>query len=212
MVTQAADLALRDNPAVEVVAMELGRLTPGMLEDAEADILLSAAHRYHLPADVRAIARVGAVGLHPSLLPAYRGAWPLWWALRNGEQEVGMTLFVLDDGIDTGPILGQAAEQVRAGDTFEALYERVAPKAIPLVTGLVNEVLATGKLPRGKPQDESAATSFFAPNRRQRLVGRAIRVANDYIPSRRTPGKASQVGGLAPIAPVADDERPGGSV
>jgi methionyl-tRNA formyltransferase len=201
MVTQAADLALRNNPAVEVVGMELGRVTPGMLQAARADILLSAAHRYFLPPDVRALARLGAIGLHPSLLPAYRGSWPLWWALRNREREVGMTLFVLDDGIDTGPILGQAAERVRAGDTFEGLYERVAPLAFPLITQLVEGIVATGELPPGLPQDESAATSFSAPTRRQRIVARATRVATDHLPIKRS-GAAVR---------SADHEPPGGS-
>lgn len=66
-----------------------------------------------------------AYGMHGSLLPAYRGGAPLVWAMIHGEREAGITLFQLDDGIDTGAIVGQRAVPITLNDTIATLYARV---------------------------------------------------------------------------------------
>ena len=174
MVSQAAHLALWGNPEAEIVGLQLGATSVDEVRAAKPDLLLSAAHRYYLPMEVLSLASLGSVGLHPSLLPAYRGSWPLWWALHHGERNVGMSLFVLDEGIDTGDILAQAVERVRAGDTFEGLYERVAPLAIPMVGWLIDQVVRTGRLPDGTPQNEAGASDYGVPSLLQRGVHRLL--------------------------------------
>ena len=88
-----------------------------------------------------------------------------------------MSLFKLEAGIDTGNVLGQRRVDVRPGDTFESLYRRVAPLAIPLVGELITAVIADGTLPTGKAQDESSAFVVAKPSLAQRAVGRLAQVA-----------------------------------
>ena len=74
-----------------------------------------------------------AYGLHASLLPNYSGGAPLVWALINGEKETGITLFQMDDGVDTGPIVSQRREQIFSDDTIATLYARIEDRGIELI-------------------------------------------------------------------------------
>jgi len=85
-----------------------------------------------------------AYGLHASLLPAYSGGAPLVWAMINGENTTGITLFQLDDGVDTGPILGQATTQISAVDTIATLYARIEELGVALLLEHLPK-LATGQ-------------------------------------------------------------------
>ncbi len=87
---------------------------------------------YHIiPRAIRRIAPV--LGIHYSLLPDYAGGAPLVWALINGETEVGATLFLLDGGVDTGPILGQARVSVGPRETIATLYPRVGEASLTMM-------------------------------------------------------------------------------
>jgi methionyl-tRNA formyltransferase len=87
---------------------------------------------YHLvPGAIREIAP--ALGLHASLLPDYAGGAPLVWAMINGERKTGITLFRLDDGVDTGPIVAQAEEPIHDDDTIATLYARIEQRGIELL-------------------------------------------------------------------------------
>jgi len=107
---------------------------------------------YHMvPKSWRTIAP--AYGLHASLLPDYSGGAPLVWAMINGETKTGITLFQMDDGVDSGPIVAQAEEPIYQDDTIGSLYGRVEQRGL----GLLREYLPL--LAQGKavlhPQDES---------------------------------------------------------
>ena len=166
-ITHASLEALARDPRVDLVGLDLERLDPERLRTATPDILLSAAHRHLIRESELGIARFGTVGLHPALLPRYRGSHPLWWALHNGESEAGLTLYVLDTGIDTGPILGQVCVPIEPGDTFGSLYARTVTHVAPLLDELVTQVQMLGRLPDGRIQDESQATIFRAPTERE---------------------------------------------
>ena len=117
---------------VDLIGISLERVDAADASHGQSpDILVSAAHRWILPAEVLAIPRIGAVGLHPSLLPAYRGSWPLWWALVNGEREVGVTAFMPDreDRCRSDPAAEDAWPRARGESFTTALYERLAPLA-----------------------------------------------------------------------------------
>ncbi len=75
----------------------------------------------------------GTYNLHPSLLPAYRGPQPLYWAIRNGEPETGMSLQRIDAGIDTGPVFAQHRIPIGSSDTFADVYHRLTPLVAPLL-------------------------------------------------------------------------------
>lgn len=88
---------------------------------------------YHMiPARWREIAP--AYGLHASLLPDYSGGAPLVWAMIQGETETGITLFRMDGGVDSGPIVGQAATPITADDTIATLYARIEGLGVQLLT------------------------------------------------------------------------------
>lgn len=94
--------------------------------------LFVVAGWYHLiPRQIRDIAP--AIGLHASLLPDYSGGAPLVWAIINGEKRTGITLFRMDDGIDSGDIIGQEAESICEDDTIASLYARIEDAGLRLL-------------------------------------------------------------------------------
>lgn len=175
--TVAALEALARNPAADLVGIDFGRMDPARLRAAAPDILLSAAHQHLIRESELHVARLGSVGLHPSLLPRYRGSHPLWWALRNGEREAGLTLYLLDDGIDTGGVIAQAAVPIEPGDTFGSLYRRVTPEVAPMLDALVATAAAEDRLPGATAQDNAIATVYGVPTYRELHGTLAERVA-----------------------------------
>ncbi len=99
-----------------------------------------------------------AYGLHASLLPDYSGGAPLVWAIINGENRTGITFFQMDDGVDSGPIVGQAEESILDSDTIETLYARIEERGLELLQGELPK-LAT-RTARLQVQDESKRRIF----------------------------------------------------
>lgn len=102
------------------------------LKSYEADLHIIVAFRM-LPEVVWNMPPKGTFNLHASLLPAYRGAAPINWAIMNGETETGVTTFFLEHEIDTGNIIFQEKETISADDTVGTLYERLMQKGADLV-------------------------------------------------------------------------------
>lgn len=170
--TVAVEATMRRDPYVGEL-----RVVTDRLEDLDADVLVVAGHRHLIRPEVYGRARLGAVGLHPALLPRYRGSYPLWWALWNREREAGITLYRLGPGIDDGPVIAQARVPVHAGDTFAELYERVCREIPELLVSLLEYAVDEGRLPDGVPQDEAAANVVRTPPRWKRAVLRARQAA-----------------------------------
>jgi methionyl-tRNA formyltransferase len=112
---------------------------------------------YHLlPRSLREIAP--AIGLHASLLPDYSGGAPLVWAMINGETETGITLFQLADGVDSGPVYGQAREEIRPDDTIATLYARIEKQGLQLLRTQLPRIARQEAVPW--LQDESKRRVF----------------------------------------------------
>jgi methionyl-tRNA formyltransferase len=94
-----------------------------------------------------------AYGLHVSLLPDYSGGAPLVWAMINDEKKTGITFFQFDDGVDSGPVLGQVETEIHDDDTIATLYTRIEELRLALITEHM-PVLAVGTAVL-TPQDES---------------------------------------------------------
>jgi methionyl-tRNA formyltransferase len=90
------------------------------------DLFALASYGRILPAALLAIPRLGALNVHPSLLPRYRGATPIQSALANGDAETGVSVMLMDAGMDTGPIVLQERVEVAPGETFGELHDRLA--------------------------------------------------------------------------------------
>ncbi len=122
------------------------------LRSYQADLQIIVAFRM-LPEAVWNMPRLGTFNLHASLLPQYRGAAPINWAIINGEVETGITTFFLKQEIDTGNIIFQEHEPILADDNVGKLYDRLKHKSADLVLHTLRAIQA-GKYPQ-IPQDLS---------------------------------------------------------
>ncbi|NBO69817.1 methionyl-tRNA formyltransferase [bacterium] len=111
------------------------------LASLKPDIIVVIAFRI-LPREVYSIARLGSFNIHGSLLPKYRGAAPIQWAIINGEQQTGLTSFLLNDAVDTGSIVEQIEISIdpdmTSGELFTALMNPAAELAIQTCNALLN--------------------------------------------------------------------------
>jgi len=82
----------------------------------------------------------GSINVHASLLPKYRGAAPINWAIINGETETGICIITLAEKMDTGDILGQVTTKIKTGETAGQLHDRLAKLAAPLLLETVNKI------------------------------------------------------------------------
>ena len=101
-------------------------LNPEYLKSLGADFFLVAAFAKILKKDVIEIPARGTIGIHPSLLPKYRGPSPIQSAILNDEKETGATLFLIDEKVDHGPILATSNLRLATSDTYEILLEKLA--------------------------------------------------------------------------------------
>lgn len=122
------------------------------LKSYQADLQIVVAFRM-LPEVVWMMPRFGTFNLHGSLLPQYRGAAPINWAIINGETETGVTTFFLKQEIDTGSIIFQEKEPISLTDNVGDVYNRLMHKGAKLVLKTVQAIEA-GNYPQ-EPQDES---------------------------------------------------------
>ena len=106
------------------------------LQSINADLFIVVAFRM-LPEKVWNMPRLGTFNLHASLLPHYRGAAPIHWAVINGEKETGLTTFFLKHQIDTGDIILQEKEVIQADDTTGTLYSRLMEKGGAMILNTV---------------------------------------------------------------------------
>jgi methionyl-tRNA formyltransferase len=119
--------------------------------------------------------RRGVVGMHPTLLPAGRGRAAIPWAILRGLQETGVTMFQLDRGVDTGPIIAQERLPIASGETATTLYERVAKTHRSLIRRTWADFEADRILP--VPQDEGLATVWPGRTPEDGLISPEMTVA-----------------------------------
>jgi len=151
--------------AVKIAARELGLpvLQPEKLRDPafvaamealRPDLGIVIAFRM-LPEAIWAMPRLGTFNLHASLLPQYRGAAPINWALIDGRQETGVTTFLLNREIDKGAILGQRREAIAPDDTVGTLYDRLMELGKGLVLETVEQLAEGRVVPVEQPQEDA---------------------------------------------------------
>ncbi len=119
------------------------------------DVIIVVAFRI-LPKEVFTIPRLGAFNLHASLLPKYRGAAPINWAIINGETETGVTTFFLQEKVDTGSVLLQARLPIKPEDNAGTIHDRLAEVGAEIVLHTVRLIEQGKTVPR--KQDDSLAS------------------------------------------------------
>jgi len=126
------------------------------LKSFQPDLIVVAAFGQILPKTILDLPRYGCLNVHTSLLPKYRGAAPIQWAIANGETETGVTIMKMDVGMDTGDILAQRATPIRDEDNSQTLHDRLAQLGAELLVQTIPDYVA-GKI-QPCPQDNSVAT------------------------------------------------------
>jgi methionyl-tRNA formyltransferase len=135
---------------------------PGVVEtlrDLAPDVQIVVAYGQILPRAVIDIPRRGTINVHASLLPLYRGAAPIQWAIVRGETETGVTTMLIDEGLDTGPTLLSSATPIGAGETAAGLEARLARLGGEVLLATL-ERLAAGSL---EPVPQEAGRATLAP-------------------------------------------------
>jgi len=123
------------------------------VRDLAPDLLVVAAYGQILSQGLLNIPRIMPINVHGSLLPAYRGAAPIQWAIIQGDTETGITIMEMDAGMDTGPVLLQKALTIESEETFGQLYERMARLGAGLLVQAVDEIREGTLRPRPQPDE-----------------------------------------------------------
>ncbi len=126
----------------ESFLLELGALRP--------DLIVVAAYGQILSQPLLDLPRLGCLNVHTSLLPKYRGAAPIQWALLEGEAETGVTIMKMDAGLDTGPILARQSTSILDADDSQTLHDRLAQMGAALLVQAIT-AFAAGTI-RPRPQ------------------------------------------------------------
>jgi methionyl-tRNA formyltransferase len=125
---------------------------------ARPDLIVVAAYGQILPPPILELPRFGCVNVHASLLPKYRGAAPIQWAILNDEPETGVTIMKMDAGLDTGPMLTQTRTPIAAEDDAQTLHDRLAALGADLLLRTIPDFVA-GRI---TPQPQPAAGASYA--------------------------------------------------
>jgi len=195
-------------PPVKVVAERLGLPVqqplkirePAAIDALRAvrpDLIIVVAYGQILPKSVLEIPRLGCVNVHTSLLPRWRGAAPIQYAILHGDHETGVTTMYMDEQMDTGDIILQRAQLIHTDDTSAMLHDRLAKLGADLLVETVG-LIAEGKAPRAK-QDETRATyakKLTKENGRIDWTRSAVEIERQIRAFNPWPSSYTQIGGL----------------
>ncbi|SCW48917.1 methionyl-tRNA formyltransferase [Eubacterium ruminantium] len=153
-------------PPVKVCAEEFGILVfqPEKIREEEyveklrslnPDVIVVAAFGQILPESILNIPKYGCINIHASLLPKYRGAAPIEWAVIDGEKETGVTTMYMEKGLDTGDMIEKAVTEIGADETAEELRSRLADMGAELIISTLKNVIS-GNCSREKQDDSKS--------------------------------------------------------
>jgi len=157
------------------------------LRQLAPDLFVSAGFFGILKAQTLAIPALAPINFHASLLPAYRGKHPVFWALFHGEKRTGITAHVMTELLDQGPVVYQRTVRVRARDSVPTLYARIIDAGLPLVDRLVADAIC-GKVPT-RPQADCGASYFSSPTDNEFSIDWSMPAAKIETRVRAAPGR-----------------------
>jgi len=128
------------------------------LKKLSPDYLFSFYYRYMIPVELLACAKIGALNMHGSLLPKFRGRAPVNWAILHGETETGATLHIMEAKPDAGDIVGQSAVLIGPNETATDVFGKVSQAAVAVMNQVLPE-LVQGHIPR-KPNNLAQGSYF----------------------------------------------------
>ena len=127
-----------------------------VLKGYGADLFVVAAFGQILSKEILDMPKYGCVNIHASLLPKYRGAAPIQWAILDGEKETGVTIMQMNEGLDTGDMLTKVVVPIEDTDTGESLFDKLAEAGAKLLIETIPQIEAGTLKP--EPQDDSLST------------------------------------------------------
>ena len=157
------DLKLQPSP-VKSLALKLNLpvLQPARARDEQfiaelrglkPDLIVVAAYGHILPQTILDLPEFGCLNVHTSLLPKYRGAAPIQWAIAGGETETGVTVMKMDAGLDTGPIISQRRTPILPEDNSQTLHDRLAQLGSELLIETIPDFVAGKIQPKPQPAE-----------------------------------------------------------
>lgn len=159
------------------------------------DLFVLASYGRILPQSLLDVPALGALNVHPSLLPKYRGATPIQSAIARGERETGVSIMLMDAGLDTGDLVLQERVAIEPGETYGELHDRLARAGAELL-GTALDLAAQGAMPRAPQHGEATVTRPLA---KEDLVvdlswpvARVVDAVRAFAPQ---PGARAQLGG-----------------
>ena len=157
----------RDMPVWEVARLSAHE-TIDLFSNYQPDVLCVACFSLYIPRAILTIPRLGCLNVHPSLLPANRGPDPLFWTFHEGHRETGVTIHMMDEGLDTGPIVAQQKITVPDGITYRQLEAECAALGGKLLAQSFWQLYhGTATL---APQDESKSSYLPMPAEKDYIV------------------------------------------
>lgn len=179
-------------PPVKVRAIELGlnvvqptKLKTGevaaWVREQKADVALVVAYGRILPKDVLEAPRLGCVNVHASLLPKYRGAAPITWAVVRGEPETGITLMMMDEGMDTGAMLEQFTTEIAPDETAGELSERLSALGALAVRKGLPRYVAGAYTPVSQDHSQATVAPILKKDDGRIDFARPARAVHDHV-------------------------------
>ena len=166
-----------------------------MLRGLDADVMVVAAYGLILPQPVLDVPSQGAINIHASLLPRWRGAAPIVRALLAGDRETGISIMKMDAGLDTGPVLLQRAVAIREDDNAGSLHDRLAEMGAKLIIEAL-DLLEQGRL-ESRPQPLEGVTYATKPDKGEPRIDwsrPAVEVCRKIRAFNPVPGALAQLG------------------
>lgn len=151
-------MALKHNLPIYQPEKIRGELAQEMIQKTEADVIVVVAFGQIIPKTILEMKRYGCINVHASLLPKYRGAAPIQWAVINGEKESGVTIMQMDAGLDTGDMLLKGVVELDKKETGGSLFDRLSSLGASLC------IEALEKLERGElvPKKQGKSPTAYA--------------------------------------------------
>jgi methionyl-tRNA formyltransferase len=146
---ETGDLVMAAADGLDVLLPDRRSTIAPLLASVEPDLVVCMGFPWKIPPDARAVPRLGWLNGHPSLLPRHRGPLPVAWAIREGDEEIGITFHLMDAELDTGPILAQRRYPLGQPQPPDSFYPELGP-TVGEALGEALEKLAAGD--QGTPQ------------------------------------------------------------
>ncbi len=160
-ITPPPTKVLAEKYAIKVYQPEKLEIEKLKLEIGEIDFAIVAAYAKIIPKEILTIPRLGVIGVHPSLLPKYRGSSPIQSVILNGDSETGVSLFLIDEQIDHGKTLSTIKYQILNNDNYEILNKKLAELGASLLIETLPKFIKNEITPLSQNENKATHTKKF---------------------------------------------------